>query len=48
MNLFAKNIEPLKPILKQKNPNALKAQLFFEALANVTIGSSLYPNPELL
>ncbi len=48
MNLFAKTLQPLKPILKQKSVEQEKMALFYDALATVTIGPSLYPHPELL
>ena len=48
MNLFAKTLPQLKPILKQKPVQCEKAALFYSALATVTIGPSLYPNPELV
>ncbi len=48
MNLFAKNIAPLKPILKQKSVQSEKSVMFYEALGRITIGASLYPNPELV
>ena len=48
MNLFAKTLPPLKPILKQKSAQSEKAALFYNALATVSIGPTLYPNPELL
>lgn len=48
MNFFAKSLPPLKPILKQKTVFDEKVILYNNALANVTIGLSLYPNPELL
>ena len=48
MNLFAKNLPTLKPIIKQKTEQDEKAAMFFSALASVTIGSTLFPNPELL
>jgi hypothetical protein len=48
MNLFAKTLQPLKPILKQKSAESEKSALFYNALATVTIGPTLYPHPDLL